>query len=77
MDELERLEQAVARLEKAIESLVSKPKPQAEKSGPTPTSNGIPVCRLHGREMLPSKFKEGQYYCGTRLDDGKYCKEKA
>lgn len=48
-----------------------------KKSGPTSTSNEIPVCRIHGKEMLPSKFKEGQYYCGARLENEKYCKEKA
>lgn len=57
--------------------VVNSPAPERQKSGPTPTSNEIPVCRVHGKQMLPSKFKEGQYYCGAKLDDGKYCKEKA
>jgi len=77
MDELERLEQAVARLEKALEKLIPQTKAQPAKSGPTKDSNGVPVCSIHGKAMFASKFKEGQYYCGFKLDDGKYCREKA
>jgi len=77
MDELERLEQAVARLELALEKLIFQAKAQPVKSGPTKSSNGIPVCSLHGKAMFTSKFKEGQYYCGFKLDDGTYCKQKA
>lgn len=53
------------------------PQRNAPQSRPTATSNGIPVCSLHGKAMRPSKYKEGQYYCGARLDDGTYCREKA
>jgi len=77
MDELTRLEQAVAKLEQTVEKLIAQPKAQPRKSGPTKDSNGIPVCSIHGKAMFASKFKEGQYYCGFKLDDGKYCREKA
>jgi len=53
--------------------------PQASKASqarPTATSNGIPVCPEHGKAMKPSKFGPG-YYCGTKLQDGSYCKQKA
>lgn len=50
---------------------------QPKKSAPTQTSNGIPVCKIHGKQMRPSKYKEGQYYCGAKLDDETYCREKA
>lgn len=50
---------------------------QKRKNEPTDDSNGIPVCHVHGKAMRPSKFKEGQYYCGAKLDDDSYCKEKA
>lgn len=53
------------------------PPQQTRQSAPTTTSNGIPVCGLHGKAMRPSKYKEGQYYCGAKLDDGTYCREKA
>jgi len=49
---------------------------QTRQSAPTTTSNGIPVCSLHGKAMRPSKFKDNQYYCGAKLDDGTYCREK-
>lgn len=50
---------------------------QKLQSRPTASSNGIPVCSIHGKAMRPSKYKEGQYYCGARLDDDTYCREKA
>ena len=50
---------------------------KAPQSRPTATSNDIPVCSVHGKAMRPSKYKEGQYYCGAKLDDGNYCREKA
>jgi len=49
---------------------------QKAQAVPTATSNGIPVCPSHGKAMRPSKYKEGQYYCGAKLDDGSYCREK-
>lgn len=52
------------------------PPQQTRQNAPTRTSNDIPVCSLHGKAMRPSKYKEGQYYCGTKLDDGTYCREK-
>lgn len=62
--------------------------PKIKKNEPTSDSNGIPVCQVHGKAMLPSKYKEGQYYCGAQIknSDGSiktdemgktvYCKEK-
>lgn len=38
-------------------------------------SNGIPNCRIHGKEMRPSKYGNG-YYCSVKDDRGVYCKEK-
>ena len=35
---------------------------QAAQSAPTPTSNGIPVCNIHGKPNRPSKKGNG-YYC--------------
>lgn len=52
------------------------PQRNARQNAPTRTSNDIPVCSLHGKAMRPSKYKEGQYYCGAKLDDGTYCREK-
>lgn len=52
------------------------PKPKTHQNLPTATSNDIPVCSIHGRAMRPSKYKEGQYYCGAKLNDGTYCREK-
>jgi hypothetical protein len=54
----------------------SNPTPR-RKNEPTDDSNGIPVCHIHGKAMRISKFDENQYYCGSKLDDGKYCREKA
>jgi hypothetical protein len=50
-----------------------KPKPQ---SGPTPTSNGKPVCTIHGKEM---RFGKYGYHCTVKIGPGDrdYCKEKA
>ena len=50
---------------------------KALQARPTATSNGIPVCPKHGKAMRASKYKEGQYYCGAKLDDETYCREKA
>lgn len=61
-------------LELGVGSHEPKKAPQAR---PTATSNGIPVCPKHGKAMRPSKYKEGQYYCGAKLDDETYCREKA
>jgi len=52
------------------------PKPKAQQNRPTATSNDIPVCSLHGKAMRPSKYKENEYYCGSKLADGSYCKQK-
>jgi hypothetical protein len=49
---------------------------QPKKAAPIQTSNGIPVCPSHGKAMRPSKFGNG-YYCGAKLQDGSYCKQKA
>lgn len=46
-------------------------------NAPTSDSNGIPVCEVHGKAMRPSKYGEGQYYCGAKLENGGWCKEKA
>lgn len=51
-------------------------KGQPKKAAPVATSNGIPVCPTHGRAMKPSKFGNG-YYCGSKLNDGSYCRQKA
>jgi len=84
MSELSKLEYALLCAARAFaacyqgSSQIVEGNPQAKKkSEPTKDSNGIPVCVVHGKAMLPSKFKEGQYYCGAKLDDGKYCREKA
>ena len=53
------------------------PQEKAPQARPTATSNGIPVCPKHGKAMRASKYKEGQYYCGAKLDDETYCREKA
>lgn len=50
---------------------------QPTKNAPNRTSNGIPVCKIHGKAMRPSKYKDGQYYCGAKTGEGTYCKEKA
>lgn len=52
------------------------PPKQTRQNAPTATSNDIPVCSVHGKAMRPSKYKEGQYYCGSKLSDGNYCREK-
>lgn len=52
------------------------PPQRTQPNAATPTSNGIPVCSVHGKAMRPSKYKEGQYYCGAKLSDGSYCREK-
>lgn len=49
---------------------------QKAKNEPTSDSNGIPVCNIHGKAMRPSKYGEGQYYCGAKLENGGWCKEK-
>ena len=53
------------------------PPQKAPQSRPTATSNGIPVCSVHGKPMRLSKYKEGQYYCGAKIDEETYCREKA
>jgi hypothetical protein len=40
----------------------SHPPQQSAQSAPTPTSNGIPVCNIHGKPNRPSKKGNG-YYC--------------
>ena len=53
------------------------PQRNARQNVPTETSNDIPVCSVHGRAMKASKYGKNQYYCGAKLDDGTYCKQKA
>ena len=52
------------------------------RNEPTEDSNGIPVCRVHKKNMKASTKREGQYYCtavvGEKPDGGKaYCRELA
>ena len=84
MSELSKLEYALLCAARAFaacyqpkENKIDSQVAEKPKGRVTETSNGIPVCSLHGKEMRPSKFKEGQYYCGAKLDDGSYCKAKA
>lgn len=64
-------------LEEFDQGVGSRQPQKAPQARPTATSNGIPVCPKHGKAMRPSKYKEGQYYCGAKLDDETYCREKA
>lgn len=34
-----------------------------------------PICPIHKTEMRPSKYKEGDFYCGKKTEGGTYCKE--
>ena len=36
-----------------------------------------PICPIHKTEMRPSKYKEGEFFCGKKTEGGSYCKEKA
>ena len=49
---------------------------KAPQSGPTATSNGIPVCHIHGKEMRLGKYG---YHCTVKIGPGDkdYCREKA
>lgn len=53
------------------------PQRNERQNVPTRTSNDIPVCSVHGKAMRESKYGKNQYYCGAKLDDGTYCKQKA
>lgn len=63
-------------IDEAVARVGAAPQKSERQNAPTRTSNDIPVCSVHGKAMRPSKYKEGQYYCGAKLDDGTYCREK-
>jgi len=64
-------------IDEVTQGTLATPQEKAPQARPTATSNGIPVCPKHGKAMRASKYKEGQYYCGAKLDDETYCREKA
>lgn len=48
----------------------------ARATADAPTNGGaVPTCRVHGRQMKPSR-KPGSFYCSSKLADGSYCAEK-
>jgi hypothetical protein len=48
----------------------------AKQTADAPANGGaVPVCRVHGRQMKPSR-KPGSFYCSSKLADGSYCVEK-
>ena len=48
-----------------------------QQNGNGANDSSAPPCPVHGRQMRPSKYGDGGYYCPTKLPDGSYCKEKA
>jgi len=53
-----------------LKAAVRAPQESAPANG-----GGVPVCRVHGRQMKPSR-KPGSFYCSSKLADGSYCTEK-
>lgn len=49
---------------------------QKAQAAPTATSNGIPVCPVHGKAMRLGKYG---YHCTAKIGPGDrdYCREKA
>lgn len=86
--ELSNLEKALLHAARAFISVYSDsneqthdtlptPPQRTRQNAPTATSNDIPVCSVHGKAMRESKYGKNQYYCGAKLDDGTYCRQKA
>lgn len=52
------------------------PQRKAPQAAPTATSNGIPVCPVHGKAMRLGKYG---YHCTAKIGPGDrdYCREKS
>ena len=60
----------------ATHGTLATPPKKTHQVAPTATSNGIPVCPVHGKAMRLGKYG---YHCTAKIGPGDrdYCREKA